>query len=246
MPDNAIELKIDARKLTDDRFEKAIGAFFDLLRSVADNVIGRERAVRWIIEVEAGSAIVRARADSDAEALPMAQRSIDLICSGVSALTRGESTTPPFFTNVSLRAARTLASVHDAEGEYVNSVTVKNGSAPIELTSQVVATVDDILGEKYEALGSVEGQVQMISERHGFKLAIYDVIFDQPVICYPKTEQIKDEAMRAFGKRVIVAGEVRYRRDGKPSSVVAESVLTFQDESELPSLADVQRIYATN
>lgn len=244
MPSETIELKIEAPRLTDDRFERAVSAFFDLLHSVTDNVVGRERAVRWIVEVESGSAIVRARPEADAEAWALVPSSIEAICGGIVALANRANSAPPYFTNVSLKAARSLASVRDPGGEYVSGVSLRNGSLPIDVTSEIVSVVDEILGEKYEALGSVEGTLQTISERHGFRLAVYDIIFDQPVICFPKDEEVKNDAMRAFGKRVIVAGEVRYRKDGMPSSVLVESIQTFLDDDDLPTAQDIQRIYA--
>src|SRR5437016_3187188 len=137
MPANAIELKIEARKLTSEHFERAVSAFFDLIRSVADNMAGEGNAVRWIVEVEAGSAIVRARPESGAS------DSIDAICRGVSALAEGVTHIPPYFTNVSLRAARTIAAIQDSDGEFASFASIKNGSEPIEVTSAIIAAVDD-------------------------------------------------------------------------------------------------------
>ena len=120
---------------------------------------------------------------------------------------------------------------------------MKNGSAPIEITSQTAATADDLLGSKHEGLGSVEGKIEIISDRKGFKCSIFDPLYDRSIICYFDNPEIEEKAYRAFRKRALARGWVRYDREGKPVNIVVEEIREFPDESTLPTLEQAQAAY---
>src|SRR5205823_2393675 len=108
---------------------------------------------------------------------------------------------------------------------------------------RAVETVELLLGTKHEALGSVEGRLSTVSERKGFRFAVYDVIHDEPVLCILESKLLHDDAIRAFGRRVLVGGRVRYNKEGRPTSVVVNAIRVFKEEDELPRLEQVQAAY---
>ena len=234
---NQIEIKIEGRKLTADKFRSAISAFFDLIENVTAEVCAGKRKLEWLVEVEHGSAIIRARAESADEITEAVER-------GVSLLQSGKREYPKFFNRDAISAARDLGKLADAEGEYISSVFIKNGSTPIEITSQTAATADDLLGSKHEGMGSVEGKIEIISDRKGFKCSIFDPLYGRSIVCYFDSPEIEEKAIRAFRKRVLARGWVRYDRDKKPVNIVVEEIREFPDEAALPTLAEVQAAYS--
>jgi hypothetical protein len=234
---NQIEIKIEGRKLTADKFRSAVSAFFDLLESVSKEVCAGREKVEWLVEVDHGSAIIRARADSG-------QKITEAVQNGLVLLQAGKREYPIFFNHDAVSAARDLGKLADADGEYISSVFVKNGSAPIEITSQTSATADDLLGSKHEAIGSVEGKIEIISDRKGFKCSILDPLYERSVICYFDNPEIEEKAYRAFKKRALARGLVRYDRNGKPVNIVVEDIREFPDELQLPTIEQVQAAYS--
>ena len=59
---NKIEIRIDGRKLTPEKFLSGASAFVALVEGVSKNVTGGK--TEWVVEVDKGSAIVRLRADN--------------------------------------------------------------------------------------------------------------------------------------------------------------------------------------
>ncbi len=48
---NQIEIRIDAKNLTPERFIKAAQAFLSLVQGVAANLTGDKNAIKWTVEV---------------------------------------------------------------------------------------------------------------------------------------------------------------------------------------------------
>lgn len=89
--------------------------------------------------------------------------------------------------------------------------------------------------------GSVEGRLQTVSERGGFKFVIYDILWDRPIRCH-LPETLIDRAMEAFGHRVEVYGLVTYRRDGKPLSIKVDAIEPLTVNRHIPSFREVYGI----
>jgi len=89
--------------------------------------------------------------------------------------------------------------------------------------------------------GSISGKLETVSERNGFRFVIYDDLWDRPINCLVKEED-KARVMGVFGKRVEVFGDIRYRSDGRATSVDIEDFTEFPDPDALPKTADVKGI----
>ena len=163
-----IEIKIEGKKLTPEKFIEAAKSFFDLIEGVAKNVASKP--VNWAVELDKGSAIIRARVQNPSNESGQA---IDAICRGVRSLRSGIKTIPHGFTKEEISASRKLTAIIDGEG--VKSVSIKNGSAPEDFLQTIIATADAILsGETYTAFGSIEGTLDSLSIRHGFSCSVYE------------------------------------------------------------------------
>ena len=112
---------------------------------------------------------------------------------------------------------------------------------PNPVTHRTVARAAELTRQGYTYHGSVEGSLQVLSERGSLHLVVYEPISDRPIRCYIN-EDLLNNSRDAFGKRVEIFGDIRYRPDGTPRSIKAEEIATFPDVGDLPSVADVEGI----
>jgi hypothetical protein len=220
-----------------EKFQSAVSAFFDMIESVTAEVCGGKGKIEWLVEVDHGSAIIRAHNRAE-------ERVSDAIFSGMSLLQAGTREPPKFFNRSAISAAGELGKLVDTDGEYISSLFIKNGAHPLEVSSKTSASADDLLGSKHEELGSVEGKIEIISDRKGFfKCSIFDPLYGRSIVCYFDDPSVEDRAYRAFRKRVLARGLVRYDREGKPVNIVVESIREFPEEAALPTIQQAQEAY---
>jgi hypothetical protein len=232
-----IEIKIEAKKLTPEKFIEAVKAFFALIEGVANNVA--QKPVNWAVEVDKGSAIVRGRVVNPSVE---SGQSIDAVCRGVRSLRSGIKTIPHGFTKKEVMASKNLAVLID--GNNVQSISIKNGNAPEDLPQTIIATAEAILsGENHTAFGSVEGKIDSLSDRHGFSCSVYEPFLRREITCYFPKPEIEQEAIKGFRKRVLAGGLIRYAKEGYPTSIVVDTIRIFPDESELPTIEEVQALF---
>lgn len=231
---NQIEIKIDGKRLTPERFVEAVQSFFSLVQGVAKNVT--VKPIDWIVEIDKGSYIVRMRGDG-------AEQSIRTVCRGVRSLRSGVKIIPPGFTQSEVRASKRLAGLID--GTDVKSVSIIDGESAEDVPKAVVDIADAILaGEACTAFGSIEGKIVSISDKHGFVCSITDPIHRREIVCYFQNDVVAEEAYRGFRKRALAGGLIRYAKDGHPTSIAVDTIRIFPEESELPTVEEVQAIFA--
>jgi hypothetical protein len=232
-----IEIKIDSKRLTPERFMEAVESFFALIQGVAKNVA--QKPVHWSVEVEKGSAVVRALVDNPT---PDARETINAVCLGVRSMRSGSKVIPHGFTPNEVRASRKLASLID--GKEVKSVSIKNGNMPEDLPQTIVQIADAILsGEHHIAFGSIEGKIDSLSDKTKFMCSVYEPLLRREITCYFQKPEVEQEAIKGFRKRVLAGGMIRYAKEGYPTSIVVDTIRIFPDESELPTVEDIQAIY---
>ena len=240
---DTIEIKIDAPKLTPDKFQKAVNEFFALLKGVTKNVTGESKPEDWIIAVRASSQVVSARTESQSKALVP-----DAMERGILSLMAGVQTIPPHFTKDDVISARNLAALVDDDGKIVRSITIQNGGAPIILSSEIVKTADAILaGEKQIAFGSVEGLIESLHRKEGQPITstIKDPIHGRSINCTFTAPECEDSAFEAFKKasRVLFSGLIHYNKEGEPVRIDVNFVRIFPPENELPTLEEIHAFW---
>ncbi len=234
---NQIEVKIDGKKLTPEKFIEAAKSFFDLIEGVSKNITNEP--IKWGVQLDKGSAIIRAIDLNPTEA---SRRTTAAICKGVRSLRSGIRTIPPGFSKTEVSAARRLAAIID--GGDVKTVSIKNGGAPEDFIQSVVSTADAILsGEATTAFGSVEGIIDSMSVKHGFCCSIQDATYKREITCYFQKDDVAKEAKKGFEKRVMASGLIRYAREGHPTSISVNSIRIFPEESELPTIEEIQALF---
>lgn len=234
---NQIEIKIEATDLSPEKFLEAVTAFFELVRGVAKNIA--HAPVNWKVEVDKGSAVVRAVVMN-----PTIESGecIDAVTRGVRSIRSGARIIPPGFTNREVRAARTLADLND--DTHIQSIALQNGSSPEPIPKTIVELADAILfREAYKDFGSLEGVIDSLSARHGSSCSVYEPLLRREITCYFQRQEVFEEAISAFRKRVLVGGLVRYAKEGYPTSMVVETIRVFPAEEELPTLEEIRALF---
>ena len=210
MADDIVTLALDGEISVAD-FAKAVAAFDGLVRALTD-AVAPHSDMQWMIErLDTSSAVMTARAESaDTD-------EVESVTQAFSVVGRSLSTSEPIpYPPLVEQHARSIASLIDGRIPDVRFETSR--------ATHVVDTVPGIglsvVREKtMTARGAVLGIVQTLSNRHGLRFTLYDIIFDKAVSCYLRENQ--EEMMRdVWGKRAIVEGTVTRDPDrGRPLAI---------------------------
>jgi hypothetical protein len=233
-----IEIKFSGQQIPPERFLVAVRNFIEIVQGVGRNITGKENPIQWTVESDRGSAVIRIRAKNRTKE---AVEATDAIRRGFHSLKTGSRVVPRGFTVTELRKTQELADLADADFP----ISVKNGGDPEELSRDIWRTVDAMLRrDKYEDFGSIEGSLRSMTKGNRFECEIHDNQSGRTVHCYFTTDAVAAQAWAAFMKeRVAAHGLIRYDKEGCPTSIVADTVRFFPEESELPTVEDIQAIF---
>jgi hypothetical protein len=235
---DAVEIKFSGRQIPPEKFVAAVQHFLAIVQGVGRNIGGSEEPIQWTVETAHGSDIIRARAlnrpRESAETTDAVRRGFDSLRTGGSAFPRG-------FTIAEMRFTKDLASLVDDDFP----ISIKNGDTPVELSREIVHVVDTmLLREKFAAFGSIEGVLHSMTRGNRFECEIKDQQSGRTVHCYFTTPEAARQAWAAFlNDRILASGEIKYSKEGYPTRIIADSVRAFPDESELPTVQDIQSIF---
>lgn len=150
---------------------------------------------------------------------------------------------PPGFTDAALRSLRRVAALSMRQLRVSVSAGRGAGEA-VELGSETVAQIDTWLAGQRDALGSVEGTLEIISIHNRLRFTIYErrpgagrsngAEATRIECLFP--EALLPKIKMALGERVCIRGRVRYRRDGIPATVDAQWLRVLAPLAELPSI----------
>jgi hypothetical protein len=240
-PSETLTLDLKGSALPMAKFEKAVVAFFALIREVTAEVEARGEKVKWTISVKSGSALVTAKPSYEPESRKAALRVLRSIPTGISQLEKGTDELPRDFTPKAAELVKVLGTIKGDGDEGVAGVRLRSEIGPVPITTKSAFSVDSIMGFQHQSHGSIEGRMQAISERHGFRFVIYDSLFDRKVDCF-FDEELVEKAVSSFRKRIRASGTVQYNRHGQPVSVNVTDIYEFKPNAELPSISDVKGI----
>jgi hypothetical protein len=247
MADNQIPksltLKIDGPRITADRFLKAVTAFVGLINDVSDTVTGEHGAFQWLVALESGSAVVHFKPEPRKASLDYALASMKAINSGLS-LVEVRAERPRYWSDTALRKAKDLAEVLDTDDGSVDHLSVKLDRRRLNITRKLSAHVSDLIGSDYKSLGTIEGRLRTVTEAGGVHFVVQDPITHNSIRCYIEDEDV-ERYLSAFRKRVSVYGEIRYRKDGQPVSILVSEFRVLRESNELPRAKDVKGILAS-
>lgn len=236
--DSEITLELEGKTLPAEKFLKAATAFVHLVQDLTSKEAGDEKTPKWVVQVKSGSNLIGlnpAPGYNPAIIHRVARQAQDLI-------DRAEKNdrTITALPETTLRNLRALATVAEENGDGV-SLRVWIKKEPISMGVRTAANLKEWLEVEYKDYGSVEGRLQVISERGNFSAEITDPLHGKAIKCILDTDKIK-AALDLFGQRVEAYGLIRYRKDGNIADITVDEFVPFPSPTDIPSFEDVRGI----
>lgn len=100
----------------------------------------------------------------------------------------------------------------------IHGVSFSTNGAPIRVTRQTYRTLDRVLHEETEAVGSVTGLLVTATLRNGAHVTVEDDVHGKGVRCYVGREQLR-AAGPMLGERVTATGRVSRDHLGRPTRI---------------------------
>lgn len=144
-------------KLPLEKFEKALVAFFDLIKEVTKAALKEKQKILWTITVRSGSAVVNAIPHYEESVSTQAREILHAVPSGIKELESGIKTMPHLFTRDAVRAVKILGSVQDLRGDDVTSIRVRSLSAKALVTPKSATAAEALITGQRQSYGSIEG-----------------------------------------------------------------------------------------
>ncbi len=229
---NRITLKLETQPGQDlipaNSFKIAIDELTTILHEVELEISQNKRgSLNWgVADLSVGSATISLENVSDE--IELGQKSTISYIEGLQLL-NSHKIRPEYFNDNALESAQRLARL---TSDGVSKINVFSHAHNLQLyvTEQIAVNIADIL-EHIEYLGSVEGSLELISGRDGYALffRVRDVVSGKVVRCF-FPENILDDALNAFRKRVIVYGLIKSDNIGNPRTIRVQNMETLLTE----------------
>lgn len=237
--DAELTLELDGTDITPEKFLRGVRAFFGVLEVVTKEVCGERERVRWTIRVQAGSSLVGVWPAPGTPAA-VVDRVVGAIQTGVETL-EDRSEIPDSFPNAAVRYLRDLGNVVGTDERDDTRVRLWARRVPVAVTPKAVAHAAELLGEVAEDYGSVEGRLLVTSARGTLHFEIDEPVWEQRVRCYIE-DNLLEEALACFRRRVEVYGRIKFRRDGTPVSIRVDQIAPFPERHHLPDFLSVRGV----
>ena len=235
-----LTLEIGGMGVTAERFLRGVEAFFGLVSEITKRVCADKPRIEWLVQVRAGSNLVGVRPAPGYPAPQIVDAVLRIVRDGIETL-EDRVEEPLYFSAPASMHLRNLGRIASIDGKDDTRVRIWVKQQKLEVTHNSVVHVAALLREVSTDYGSVEGRLQVASERRGLHFVVYEPIWDKPIRCDIPNHML-DNALKLFGRRIEVYGLIRYRRDGSPSSIEVDEIVPFPARNELPSPADVRGI----
>lgn len=236
-----LTLEISGPNIAPGKFLRGVRAFFGVLDEVSKAVCGTGETPQWRVQVKQASNLVGVFPANAAVNPAVVDAILAKVRVGIETL-EARSEEPPDFPARAVRHLKELGKIEGEREDDDTRVRVWVKREPIAVTHKAVAHAIELLREAFEDHGSVEGRLQVVSERGSLSVQVFEPLWDRPIRCYLSEEKLK-ECLGYFGQRVEVFGVVRYRSDGTPISIEVEEVVPFPSIEGLPKAEDVRGIF---
>jgi hypothetical protein len=235
--DAELTLEIDGSDITPEKFLRGVRAFFGTLDAVTKEVGKEPEPVHWVVQVKAGSNLVGVRATGNAPPA-IVDRVLGLVRAGIETL-EDRSEAPEGFPILAVRHLRDLGNLAGTDERDDTRVRVWARRDLVAVTHRAVAHAADLLREIVDDYGSVEGRLLVTSARGTLHFEIDEPVWEQRIRCYIE-ENLLEEALASFRRRVEVYGRIKFRRDGAPVSIRVDKIVPFPERHELPDFLSVR------
>ncbi len=236
--DLTLEIGVD---LTPEAFLATSRHFFGLIKEIA--LDSGEDAIGWHVSVKEGSNLIALEPDQLA-----ATAQIEAVYEKFSASTR-------FLMAGDIDAAE-LSDAALSHFRQLSQLTISKKQPtpmkfwvkkePMTLGPRIAEVIREDWRTEYSDVGTIEGRLQAIQESGGsLKIKIKDPLYAKAIECALPEDMIED-ALATFRKRVEVSGLIRYRKNGNPVSIQVSDIEVMPDDDDLPTAEDVRGILAAS
>ena len=215
----------------------------NLLKELETSVTGQQ-GLEWIISgLRMGSANLAMRPYSQSSAVRSNGRAVITSVLDGLAIVEDTAQRPPHFTDQALGQAKSLV---NAAKDNANGLAIFGGSEAkrrqVTVSRRLVSHVDELIGTASVAFGSLEGRLEAVTIHDSVAFSIYDSITNRRVVCKCDRDAL-DIAIKHFGKRVSVSGEVIYNVQGEATSIKVDAIQAFQTDP-LPQAKDIRGLFS--
>ena len=195
------------------------------------------RHLSWdVTNIGFGSALIELEATPIEEDLELADSVVEATFSGLGIIA-GQPVRPNHFTDEALEHAQRLTRLL---GDGISGITIstEENIRPVHIREHLAGNVRQIL-EHTESYGSVEGVLEVLSSRGALHFSIRNVSTRKRVRCN-FGEDLVNEALAAWRKRIVVFGRLRVDNQGNIRTVWAWNISVLRPSDELPGPEDVK------
>jgi hypothetical protein len=233
-------LEIDGAHITPEKFLKAVRAFFVIVDEVTAEVAGEKDVISWRVQADHGRNLVGVRPEPG-HSPALVARVTQAVSDGLTHIERA-ATAPAHFNERALRHLRDLATLAgNAHGDDT-TIRIWVNKSPIAVTHNAASNVDEIVAIEHEDFGSIERRLETLPRQKGLQFVIHEPLGGQAICCEIAADELLEQAMANFRKRVEVYGTIKYRKDGKPVSIRVEEIVPFPASDKLPSFRELHGI----
>lgn len=127
--------------------------------------------------------------------------------------------------------------------KHITHIHFSNDEIEIDYTSDLVRSIDRLLGPVATQAGSISGKLDAINIHNNVnKFYLYPAVGPKKVMCH-FPESMLGDAIAAIQRHIEVTGTFKYkRRDFFPYEVEVDRLMVFPPVSELPSLMSMRGI----
>ncbi len=108
--------------------------------------------------------------------------------------------------------------------------------AGVDITTRLVANIDELLGRYFVSEGTVKGRIERLNIHNKRECALFTPIHDRGIECSFDTDTF-EEVHASVGKNATVYGKLRFSgRSATPDHIYITSVEIHPDDDDLPTL----------
>lgn len=126
--------------------------------------------------------------------------------------------------------------------DSVSEIAVSSNERSVQVTERLDANVREIMGQKIEVMGSLEGELAMVTLRGRPYFNVYSLATGKATRCY-FSDELREHVRYALGSIVIVKGLIRSFAHEEGQEVHDITEMTVVQEESLPTVDDARGIF---
>ncbi len=245
MPDTVIRIELQAdgplveARSYRDALDELLGLLRELDRAFTRRAGGTGQSTRWFIQRTATSnPTIDLLAEPSTADVDVVDRTIKDALDSLNTLQHAPNL-PPFLTYAGLVHCQALGRLVRSEG--LAQMVVSSDSRIVTLTESLQIHATALLGQREETLGSVEGELKMVTLQGRQYFNVYSLTTGKATRCYFDADMLST-VKETLGKVVSVAGLIRslpHEESQEMTNVRSLEVVEFDD---LPTPSDIRGI----